>query len=535
MTIDSHKTISRSASSFFFGTLISRFTGMARDMALAYFFGSSAFIAAFMVAYRFANLFRRLFGETALGSGFVPHFEQLKSVHPTKAVLFYRDLFFAMTTLLSFVVLASEGVLFSINKIQTSSNFQEIIYLTMLMFPGLIFICLYSLNSSFMQCEKKYFLSSLAPSLFNITWIVAAFLFRHVSPSKAVFYLSIATVFAFFIQWAVTFSSTYNFFSTNLGVKHFFKPNIFSGDLKALIRPMSLGVIGVGAVQINTALDALFARVADLSGPAYLWYAMRIHQLPLALFGIAISGAVFPPLARAVQKGDLTAYQGFILHSFNKTIAFMISATFGLIALGGSAINLIFARGEFGANSVYNTQLCLISYSLGLVFSTFVLILSSAFYAKKNYSIPTRGALYSVGINVLLNGVFVYLFHFKSVSIAIATSISSLFNYIFLIRNMDFKIFDKKLIFGFLKVAFSNLGALILTLFVGCFVIHDSTVLFLLKKEISNTFPDRFVIQISHFTILSLTYLGSLISFAYLLKSDEILFICRVKKRRFQE
>ena len=75
MTIDTKSSVNKSASHFFYGTLISRFTGLLREIALAFFFGSSAFIAAFMVAYRFANLFRRLFGETSLQAGFVPHFD----------------------------------------------------------------------------------------------------------------------------------------------------------------------------------------------------------------------------------------------------------------------------------------------------------------------------------------------------------------------------------------------------------------------------------------------------------------------------
>ena len=71
---------------------------------------------------------------------------------------------------------------------------------------------------------------------------------------------------------------------------------LFSPELKKMIAPLLLGAVGVGAVQINSALDAVFARSASLEGPAYLWYAIRIEQLPLALFGIALSSALFPLL-----------------------------------------------------------------------------------------------------------------------------------------------------------------------------------------------------------------------------------------------
>ena len=81
---------------------------------------------------------------------------------------------------------------------------------------------------------------------------------------------------------------------------------------------MGLGVVGVGAVQINNAIDPLFARFADLSGPAWLWFAIRIEQFPLAVFAIALSSALLPPLARAVRNQEKGQFHTFLEHALRK-------------------------------------------------------------------------------------------------------------------------------------------------------------------------------------------------------------------------
>ena len=55
-------------------TMVSRVLGFARDILIAGVLGSGAVADAFFVAFRFPNLFRRLFGEGAFNSAFVPLF-----------------------------------------------------------------------------------------------------------------------------------------------------------------------------------------------------------------------------------------------------------------------------------------------------------------------------------------------------------------------------------------------------------------------------------------------------------------------------
>lgn len=428
--MDTLQTVLKSAKSFFAGTVLSRITGLLRDMAMAISFGSSPEIAAFMVAYRLANLFRRLLGEGNLQAGFVPHFASLKE----EGGHFFRDTVYSMATVLLGVIVLLEGILWGLKSFVTS-DWILIIDLTMWMVPALFFISLYTLNSSLLQCRKKYFIPAVAPAAFNLIWILAIWLKPNVQ------FLAIAITFAFAGQWLFTAFEG----ARLLSFKEWLTPRLFSGEFKKLIKPLVLGIIGVGAVQFNSALDTIFARIADLKGPAFLWYAIRIQQLPIAFFGIALSGALLPPLTR---EADPMRKKALLYSALQSGTALMIIATFGIFALGELGINLLYGHGDFTFSDVRETTYCLWAYGLALVPSIFVLIIAAKFYSEKNYKQPMVASLVSVGANIGFNALFVFGFHLGAVSIALATALSSLINAAFLSRgemHKEFWVFFTKM------------------------------------------------------------------------------------------
>ena len=200
------------------------------------------------------------------------------------------------------------------------------------------------MNISLLNCENSYFLPSVAPTVLNLTWIGAIFLVWKQPMLQAIEYLAMILVLAFALQWGVTVPRVIRYLSKELGDKS----KGFSGrELLRIARPFTLGMIGVAATQVNTALDALFARAADPEGPAYLWYAIRIQQLPLALLGIGLTGALLPPIARALQRGDRSQYLHFLNFALKRVVLWMVPMTAALFALGFSGMNLVYGHGAF--------------------------------------------------------------------------------------------------------------------------------------------------------------------------------------------
>ena len=93
--------------------MLSRVSGMFRDVALAFFFGTNEALAALFIAFRFTHLARRLFGEGALQQAFIPLFEEVRKENNEKGCSFFRDLSLLWTAGLSLLALFIMGALYA--------------------------------------------------------------------------------------------------------------------------------------------------------------------------------------------------------------------------------------------------------------------------------------------------------------------------------------------------------------------------------------------------------------------------------------
>lgn len=522
---DSTQSILRSARRFFSGTILSRVTGLLRDVAMASAFGTQEATAAFLVAFRLSHLLRRVLGEGALQTAFIPHFEALRQQDPERSGLFFQTLSVGLSALLCLligVIMLLLGGILTYGSLSPGN--QEIVYLTFLMMPSLLFICLYGLNASLLQCEKHYFLSSVAPCAFNLVWIGGVFYYWNQPLLSAMPGLSLFIIWACVAQWLVTLPKTWNVLKT-LGLRLPWRHlSLYSADLRSLLKPLFLGILGISASQINNALDAIFARYAEAEGPAFLWYAIRVQQLPLALFGIAISGALLPPLARAIKNNDLAKYTHFLDFALRRTLALMLPITAGLFLMGDTCIQLIYGRGSFNLASIAGTTTCLWAYGFGLIPMTLILILGPAFYARSDYRTPTQGAFLSMGLNLFLNTLLIAGFGFGSASVAWATSVSAWVNLVFLawhLRRIQGPLVAPTFPRALAKLSFATLVGTLSLLTVDQFLHQGSNAWKILLNE-PLAFPPSFFLQsircLIQFSAFSIPFLVT----AWLLKAEEL-------------
>lgn len=523
-TGDSFRSIMRSALRFCTGTVLSRATGLFRDIALAFSFGTHASLAAFFVSFRLAQTCRRLFGEGALQSAFVPLFEKIRKEDSQRAIFFFRDLNVLWICLLSLFICTSMSAIFIfLTWGSCDPSSYEVWFLTLLMLPSLLPICLFGLNISLLQCEKKFFIAGAAPAAFNIVISLAALLLHSKDAQSAMPYLSGAVVVGCVLQWATTFLPVMRSIAHSLVNGFLEKLHLFSQDVKQLWKPLSFGILGVGASQINSAVDALFSRYADLQGPAYLWFSIRIQQLPLALFGIALSGALLPPLARAIQAKEREKYLSFLSTALRKSVALLTPCTALLMVAGDQIVSCLYGRGDFQAHSIITTTSCLQGYALALVPTGLKIIFASAFYAQQNYSIPMKGAVLSLIINTALNAVFVFCFGLQALSIALATSIAEWINAGFLsfhLKKTTGMILSSEARTSCLKLALCSCAA-----FCGTYVLFGSMYtwpfLFGWTNGASSQYVENIYLQLTSLIGLFLLFAGLLLGCARLLRAQD--------------
>jgi len=420
---ESTKAFAKAFSGYSLGVLLSHISGMFRDIALAFFFGTSSELALFMVAYRFANLMRRMLAESPLASSFIPLFASLKG--PQEEGRFFRDVFFSFALIAAALVACGMGGLFWGGKL-FMGDVSEVSQLTQIMLPSLFFICLYGVCSSFLQCEKKFFLPAVAPVAFNVVWILAAWGAYRSAATSSMRFLSYGVIVAFAMQWLLLMPEVMRILRLSLTWQECSKPRPFHSALKGMVKPFILGTLGIGAAQINIALDSIFARIADPEGPALLWYAIRIEQVPVALFGVAIASAILPTLTRTIQQGS--EKRELLIEGVKQTFSLMSFSMFGLFALGYLTVSLLFGHGKFQGGSIAHTTTCLYSYALGLIPHGLTLLLASVYYAHKDFKTPMRASLLAVACNAILNAIMVFVLHWGAESIALGTSLTSAFN-----------------------------------------------------------------------------------------------------------
>ncbi len=526
---DTNTTVAKSATHFLTGTFISRVTGMVRDLSMAYWYGTSPAIAAFLLAFRLSNLLRRLFGEGALLNGFIPFFEGKRKNDPKEAALFFRDLFWSLVVILTFIIVGLEGITGAILYFfDLSYGTKQILKMIMCMLPGLIFICLFGLSIALLQCERNFFTPGIAPVAFNLVWIIAVWLCRHQEPYRAMMGISVGVVIAFFLQWWATLAGVKRYAGQFLTFREWLGARLFTQELKDMVIPLLLGVIGVAAVQINSAVDVIIARWASLEGPAYLSYAHRLQQLPLALFGIAIASALMPPLTRAIKHDDHKNYKSLLKFAFGRTFSLLFPGTIAIFLLGGASVNLLYGRGEFNNMSTIHTTYCLWGYGLGLVPAAFVLLLAPAFYARRDFWTPTLASLISVTMNLVLNIILVFGLSMGTLGISIATSIAAYYNARFLLSRLNIRILSAVMP-TFVKVVFASLTAGIATLLFGYFFLHDPTVRLFLG-DLTVEYSREFIVQLKEFLVLTSFYGTIFLLLSYFLRIDHVLSMMGLSK-----
>lgn len=525
--MDNAKTLTRSSLHFLSGTMLSRISGMGRDMLTAFCFGTDPAIAAFLVAFRLSNLLRRIFGEGALTVGFIPHFEALQAESPKRAAGFFRDLIVSMSLVLIGVIVAIEiGLLSTLNWGGFSDDNGQILSLTALMMPGLLFICLSAVFSALLQCEHSFFLSGVSPVAFNVIWMGAVWLLRDEPPVAAAKGLAISITLAFFMQWIVLLPKSMAILRRSMALGQWLHVKLFSPELRMLATSLSLGVIGVGAIQVNSAIDALFARHASLEGPAYLTYAIRLQQLPMALFAIAISSAALPALSRAMAAGDRSRFLELLRFALLRTFCLVFPCTLAIFSMGGAAVNLIFGRGHFQGESVVHTTTCLFGYALGLVPASFVVLLASALYSRKDYRTPTVAAGVSMAVNIVLNALLVFGLQWGAQSVAVATSIAAFCNAWMLSRALGRKvgqILPVGALQSYIKPMSCSAVACVVSLAIGDSFFADPTLPLLLHGAKIPAFPTEWRQQLLHFVALCGSFGVVLLASAWWSRTDQLL------------
>ena len=404
-------------------TLLSRILGMARDMLAASVFGLTAIWDAFAIAFLVPNLFRRLFGEGALASSFVPVFvEHLERDGKPAASRLLSALCTGVVLILTAVSAAGIVAALVLPHVSGDAQVARVCGLLAIMLPYMILICVVAVLSAALNSVGHFAAPAAAPVLLNV-FLIGTLLFVAGDAHEKIVLFAWAVVAAGALQVALQLWPLRAHGIRLRPSLAFDQPGV--REIKRLFLPATLGV---GILQINELVDKIIAGIfVDEGGVSALYFSDRFVFLPLSMIGVALATAVLPTLSRATARDDREGFDAEFARGLRVAIFLSVPAATGLLLLAEPLIRVVFERGEFDAVATARTARVLFFYSTGLLFFTCNHLFVRAFYAHKDTATPFRIMGSMVALNLVLNLVLVQT-PLREAGLALATAITGALN-----------------------------------------------------------------------------------------------------------
>lgn len=386
-------------------TLISRVFGFVRDILMANVVGTGLVAQAFVVAFRFPNLFRSLFAEGAFNSAFVPLFaKHLEAEGPESAKKFAEEVLAVLFTwLLLFEILAIVFMPLVIYAIAWGFaadpvKFALSVDLTRITFPYLLFMSLTALLSGVLNSLHRFTAAAVAPIVLNFIMVATLVLATGLGwgASRATGHaLAVGVLIAGVAQLALVWTA-----SARAGMRLKLRMPRLNPDVKRLIILSGPGVIAGGVTQVNLLAATQIASMFDRA-VSYLYYADRIYQLPLGVVGVAIGVVLLPDLSRKLRAGEARA----VLHGHNRALElalfFTLPAALALMIISGPVIYALFEHGAFARSDSIATASALTAFATGLPAFVLIKVFAPGFFAREDTATPMRFAIISVVVNII--------------------------------------------------------------------------------------------------------------------------------------
>lgn len=504
-------------------TLISRVLGYVKDMILARYFGATGLSDTFFVAFRIPNLLRELFAEGSMSSAFIPVLTEYQTKHGSdEAKRLVRTAFTFILICVGVICLAgiiltpAIVTLIAPGFLSTPDKFSLTVFLTRLMFPFLLFISLASLVMGALNTRRAFFVPALAPAMLNITIIILVLLLVP-GLKQPIVAVALGVTLGGFVQFAFQLPSFFRNgydLSPEYGFAH---PGLKKMSL--LVLPATMGM---AVAQINIFISTILASYLPQGSVTYLYYAMRLIQFPIGIFGVAMGMAALPALSEHAVKGDMDRLREDFSFALRLLFFITVPCMAGLIALREPIVNTLFQRGAFDSAATAGTAEALLFYSLGIWAVVGVRVVTATFYSLQDTKTPVKVAVIAMVTNIVMS--VVLMGPLKHSGLAFANALASGLNFLLLfhfLRKRLGRIDARRIVLSFFKI---SAASLVMALS-GSYITHGD-----IWRSSGRLFEKAGYLS-GAITVCALTYLA----LCFLLKSDEMNYIYELIKKRAQK
>ncbi len=453
-------------------TLLSRLTGLVREILIARFFGAGSEMDAFSVAFRLPNLMRRLFAEGAFSQAFVPifaHTQAAEGASRARELLSHvaSALFWAVLGVSALGVVAAPAlvVLIASGFLKSPAVFDLTTLLTRWMFPYILCMSLVACAAGALNTFGRFAVPAFTPVLLNVSMIALTVLAApHVHPP--ILALAIGVMTGGLLQLAIQVPAL-----ARIGMLPTLvwpRASVDDPQVRRVLRQMGPAVFAVSVAQLSLIINTSIASYLGAGSNAWLYYADRLMEFPTALLGVALATVLLPSLTRAHADGHIDQYSRLLDWGLRMTCLIALPAMLALALLANGIIAALFLLpgGRFAAQDVTPTANALIGYAVGLIGLIAIKILAPGFYARQDIRTPVRIAVLALISTQVANVALVPWF--RHAGLALSVSLGACVNAAMLLVGLRSRGIYKPLPgwIGFLVRQLLALGALAVLLWV---------------------------------------------------------------------
>ena len=328
-------------------TLLSRLTGLARDIMLAAFLGAGPIADAFYVAWRLPNVFRAIFAEGAFNTAFIPAYAHVHGKGGESSARLFASHIFTLL-FLSQVILLVVAWLFMPQVISLlapgfaddSEQRRLAIELTRITFPYLLLITLVTLYGGMLNVMHRFASASAASIFLNISMMVTLAL--------AAWFPSVGHAAA----WGVLISGFLQYFllagdlARHGGLPRF-APLRLDEDVRAFFRAIGPATLGSMGTQVAIFADTIIATFLAAGALSALYYAERLYQLPIGVIGIAIGTVLLPEMSRRITAGDDAGAMASQRRAFEFTLLTSVPFVAAFVTVPDVIMRAVFSARRF--------------------------------------------------------------------------------------------------------------------------------------------------------------------------------------------
>ena len=384
-------------------TLVSRMLGFGREALMAAVLGAGPVADAFYAAFRFPNLFRRLFAEGAFNAAFVPLFSKeieangiagaKKFSEEVMGVLF--SILLALTILMELSMPFLVRTIIAPGFVSDPQKFEMTRAMALIMFPYLMCMSLTAMMSGILNSLHRYFAAAIAPVFLNVILIgiLATALWRGSDPYFAGTMMAWGVLAAGILQLLIVAVSV-----RLAGIHLEFRRPVMTPNVKRLLILAAPAAIAGGITQINLVIGQMIAS-GKAGAISVLQYADRVYQLPLGVVGIAVGVVLLPELARALKSGHHVEAGNIQNRSVEFALFLTLPAAAALFVMSEPIVRVLYERGAFTAQTTSTVAGTLAIFGLGLPAFVLIKCFTPGFFAREDTKTPMRFAGVSVAVN----------------------------------------------------------------------------------------------------------------------------------------